>query len=320
MLSAAFAMFVCGCLSVFVPREKFPSIAETLTMCFSSVRSRSMSGLSLLQRMNGATALTSCTSSSSGGRHVGERQPPAVHRAQIDLLQIGVELARREDARQSERRVVVRARDLRQRGRTRGCPMPGAAAVPRHEAARRSVAPLERRALRCGERALARLVSPRGAAARRVGQLVAAARLELEQVRVEPGRAAHGLAALLMRMSRRVVRLVAGSARRSRRSASGAGRGRGLRGGRPSPRSRARARSAARRRAGSASSTITRAPARSSIERGLVADLDRAPVMSATRPVERAVWKRFGVVELGARRGTSRRRRSAARVNSALQT
>ena len=37
-------MLVCGCLSVFVWRENCPSTADTFTMCFSSVRSRSISG------------------------------------------------------------------------------------------------------------------------------------------------------------------------------------------------------------------------------------------------------------------------------------
>ena len=66
MFSAALAMLVWGCLSVLVPREKTPSIAETFTMCDSPVRRRSMSGFSFAARMNGATALISITSRSSG--------------------------------------------------------------------------------------------------------------------------------------------------------------------------------------------------------------------------------------------------------------
>ena len=66
MLSAALAMLVCGCLSVFLLRQNCASIAETFTTWRASVGVRSMSGFSLLTRMNGAIAFTTGTSSSSG--------------------------------------------------------------------------------------------------------------------------------------------------------------------------------------------------------------------------------------------------------------
>ena len=50
-----------------------------------------MSGFSRAFRTNGATALTSCTSSSSTDDTSASSQPPGVALAQIDLLQILVE-------------------------------------------------------------------------------------------------------------------------------------------------------------------------------------------------------------------------------------
>src|SRR5437667_249828 len=75
MLSAAFAMFVWGCLSVLYSRWNCPSIADTLTMCLSREGCLSMSGFSRAFRTNGATAFTRCTSrSSTDGTSAAERR------------------------------------------------------------------------------------------------------------------------------------------------------------------------------------------------------------------------------------------------------
>ena len=270
-------------------------------MCFSSVRSRSISGLSLLQRMNGATAFTSCTSSISGVGHVGERQAPAVHRAQIDLLQVGVELPDRETAR-AVARLVVRARDLRELRRRAD---PDARRSPRHARSRRCPS---------------RRAPPSPSARPRVAR---APRLHASWPREQR------CASVGSSCERHASRARAG-ARRTRRPAHGLRRvvdqdvERGLRLSQVAredldarrvaqvepvdlqpvaPLSK----SASRAKRGAASCgkrvvTITRAPARSIISAAWKPILTRAPVMSATRPSSGAVWKRFGVVELGARR------------------
>ena len=83
-------------------------------MCLSRVGTRSISGLSRALSTNGATALTSCTSSSLDGRHVGEQQPPGVAIAQIDLLQILIEPAGGEEVRARDQ-LLGQQRHLRQR-------------------------------------------------------------------------------------------------------------------------------------------------------------------------------------------------------------
>ena len=66
-------------------------------MCLSRSGVRSISGLSRALRMKGAMALTSCTSSSSTVGHLGEQQAPRVAVAKIDLLEILIQLALREE-------------------------------------------------------------------------------------------------------------------------------------------------------------------------------------------------------------------------------
>jgi hypothetical protein len=61
-------------------------------MCLSRSGVRSISGLRRALKTNGATALTRCTSSSSTVEHFREQQPPRIAPAQIDLLQILIEL------------------------------------------------------------------------------------------------------------------------------------------------------------------------------------------------------------------------------------
>ena len=65
MFSAAFDMFVCGWPGPLYPREKTPSIADTLTTYLRRAAAASIAGRSRLTRMNGAVWLQSWTSSSS---------------------------------------------------------------------------------------------------------------------------------------------------------------------------------------------------------------------------------------------------------------
>ena len=60
-------------------------------MCLSRSGVRSISGFRRALMTNGATALTSCTSSSSTDDTSCEQQPPRVAAAQVDLLQILIE-------------------------------------------------------------------------------------------------------------------------------------------------------------------------------------------------------------------------------------
>ena len=66
-------------------------------MCLSRSGVRSISGLSRAFSTNGATAFTSWVSSSSTDGHLGQREPPRVPLAQVDLLQVLVEPALREE-------------------------------------------------------------------------------------------------------------------------------------------------------------------------------------------------------------------------------
>ncbi len=233
MLSAAFAMFVCGCLSVLVPREKLPSIAETLTMCLLAARrSRSISGLSLPQRMNGRDRVDELDL-----EHLGGRRPRASVRRQLFIVRGGRPAAGRRRAgprgRQvaASRLVLERVGDERERGR-------GADAEAR--AVRRAS---------CGERRARvddRRVGPSEHAAETHSSWLAEQRagrcsgssaerpaLELEQVRVEAGRPAHGLGGVVDQDVEPRRGSARGSARRSRRSASDADRARAPGGGRP---------------------------------------------------------------------------------------
>ena len=250
MLSAALAMFVCGWRSVFVPREKMPSMAETLTTCLSRPGARSMSGFRRAHRMKGATAFTSWTSIISGVGHLGEGEPPGVHGAQVHLLEIGVEGAVGEQVLAARALVEVEAH-LGQARRVAQAE-PGSAAAPGDEAAEGLAGGVGRRARGALEKAHA-LVVRRDQRLQLRGQRVDRALLEVEQVLEEAGRTAHGLAGVVDEQVEPAELVARPGCRRSRRSASGAGRGRGPAGARPSRRSRARSRSAGRRRAGSAS-------------------------------------------------------------------
>ena len=94
MLSAAFAMLVCGCLSVFQPPVELALHRRHVDDVRVARRhGREHSGRKRALSTNGATALTRWTSSSSavGTSASVIRQRVAV--AQVDLLQILVELA-----------------------------------------------------------------------------------------------------------------------------------------------------------------------------------------------------------------------------------
>ena len=132
MLSAALAMLVCGCLSVLVPREKIPSIAETFTMCLSRPGARSISGLQPGAQDEGRHRVHELDLEHLGGGHLGEGQPPGVLLPQVHLLQVGVDPPVGEEVA-APRGVVVGVAHLRQLRRGRD-PDAAAAAVPGHEA------------------------------------------------------------------------------------------------------------------------------------------------------------------------------------------
>ena len=96
------------------------------------------SGLSRALSTNGATALTSCTSSSSTVGTSDERHAPRVDVAQVDLLQIGVEPALGKNAL-TAREILGKQRHLREH---RGLAQAGARAGRRW---RQSVRSLTRR-------------------------------------------------------------------------------------------------------------------------------------------------------------------------------
>ena len=249
MLSAAFAMFVCGWRSVFVPREKIPSIAETLTTCLSRPGARSMSGFSRAHRMKGATAFTSWTSIISGVDTSARVSRQEFTAAQVHLLEVGVERAVGEQVLAA--RALVEAEAHLGQARRVAQAEPGSPAAPGDEAAEGLAGGVGRRARGALEQAHA-LVVRRDQRPQLRGQRVDRALLELEQVLEEAGRPAHGLAGVVDEQVEPAELVARPGCRRSRRSASGAGRGRGPAGGRPSRRSPARARSGGRRRAGSA--------------------------------------------------------------------
>ena len=65
-------------------------------MCLSRSGARIISDFNRELRMNGAIALTSCTSSISTVEYLIQQKPPGIAAAQVHLLQIIVKSARRK--------------------------------------------------------------------------------------------------------------------------------------------------------------------------------------------------------------------------------
>ena len=276
MLSAAFAMLVCGCLSVLVPREKIPSIAETFTMCLSPRAVAQHQRLQPAAQDEGRHRVHELDLEHLGGGDLGQREAPGVLRAQVHLLQVRVHAAVGEEVA-PPRGVVVGVAHLREAPRSDVMPIPPR--PPCH-----AMRPVLSTRSRRGQRAVRRRARPsslrgsRSSAARsRAGRSRRRPRLALQQVRVEAGRPPHGLAGVVDEDVQAVEGSARRSARRSRRSASGAGRGRGRGAGPSTPRSRARGSSASAASCGKRVVAMTRPPARSILSAAWKPIFTRAP-------------------------------------------
>ena len=141
-------------------------------MCLSRFGVRSISGFNRALRMNGATALTRCTSSSSTDGTSASSQSPRIASAQIDLLQILIEPALGEKIA-IVREFLRQQRNLRQLARHASDPSIGADSRSRdadcfrqHVIAAQSFERAEELALGLGER-VERCRSPTPSCARK---------------------------------------------------------------------------------------------------------------------------------------------------------
>ena len=205
MFSAALAMLVCGCLSVFVPREKLPSIAETLTMWPGSRAVAQHQRLELAAEDERRHRVDQVDL-----QHLGGRRPPRASAARCSSRAGPPAAGPRPagPAGKSVRACRPPARGRRAAAtarRTSGCPAPGRCCASVGTSAEASAPPRAERRVAPPRR------TPRGrraAGAASAGSSLDAAQLALQQVRVEAGRTAHRLRRVVDEDVQPVVRLL----------------------------------------------------------------------------------------------------------------